>query len=207
MKTHIALTRAVFGEQEVDRVPGAAETATEIDERLGPGQIALITGPSGSGKSTILELLRERLRARGHAAIVVNPECLPRRRVIDSLNASFDATLSLLACCGLADGPILERLPEELSTGQRWRLALAIALRRAQRSGPHATILVDELGSTLDRVAAMCLCRTIRRWIVPRTIRAVCTTHDDLLLESLAPSVLVVQPLHATATLSGAASP
>jgi ABC-type ATPase with predicted acetyltransferase domain len=202
--TQRLLARAMFDlpPRPIDPVPDAAATARAVDRTLDPGHIALITGPSGAGKSTILRHLSALLRDRGHAAFSVDPARLPsRRRVIDAFHAPLVTTLSLLSSCGLADATILERRTHELSTGQRWRLSLALALRRAQRRGPHATLLIDELGSTLDDVTARCLCRTLRRWIEPRAIRATCATHDDSLMEFLAPSVLVIQPLRAPATI------
>jgi ABC-type ATPase with predicted acetyltransferase domain len=186
-------------ERETEPVPSSAASARAIDAALGPGQLALVTGPSGGGKSTILREVRKILRERGNAATVVNPERLAPGRVVDALDASLETTLVLLSSCGLADATILERRTGELSAGQRWRLALAVSMRRAQRRGPHATLLVDEFCSTLDRTAAACLCRTLRRWVRVRSIRAVCATHDDSLMEYLAPSVLAVQPLNGVA--------
>ena len=200
--TRLQLAQAMFDLRgaPADAVPGAVETAATIDSALHPGQIAFLTGPSGAGKSTILRHLRGQLRARGHAAITVDPARLTETtQVIDLWPTPLVTTLSLLACSGLADAAILERRVQELSTGQRWRLALAHALYRSRRRGPHATLLIDEFGSMLDQVTARCLCRTLRRWVEPRPIRAVCASHDDSLLESLAPAVLIVQPLNAAA--------
>lgn len=203
--SNLTLARAMFdlAPRSDHPVPHAAATARAIDRALNPGQIALITGPSGAGKSTILRHIRAQLQQRDHAAIAVNPARLSsRRRVIDAFNAPLATTLCLLSSCGLADAMILERRIDELSTGQRWRLALAMALRRTQcRRDSHITLLIDELGSTLDSVTARCLCRTLRRWIEPRPLRAVCATHDDSLMEALAPALLIVQPLHAPAVL------
>lgn len=209
MNTHLPLARAVFG-THLNAAPDGREAAAEIDRLLNPGEVAFITGPSGAGKSTILREVSRLLRARRHAAISVDPERLPDRAVIDCLGVSFDKTLNLLAVCGLADGPILGLRPRELSTGQRWRLALAIALRKAQRvqrRGGHATILIDELGSTLDRISARCLCRTIRRFVMGRPLRAVCASHDESLMEVLGPRVLVVQRMLASPVIQRKGSP
>lgn len=190
------LARAMFGVTSSPRpVPDARITAQAIDDQLQPGQLALITGPSGAGKTTILRELARQLCARGHRALTLDPTRLPDHKlVIDSLNAPLATTLSLLATCGLADATILETSVRFLSTGQRWRLALAAAFR-ATKPGTHTTLLIDELGSTLDATTARCICRTLRRFIQPRPIRAVCATHDHTLMEYLAPSILAVQPL------------
>lgn len=211
--TQLLLARAIFGlsAQRTPPVPRAPETAAAIDTLLLPGQIALITGPSGAGKSTILAHLRAQLRARNHAAILVNPARLPTSppspHVIDAFRAPLPTTLSLLASCGLAEASILERRIHELSTGQRWRLSLALAMHRTRRLGAHrhATLLVDEFASLLDSPSAQSLCRTLRRWITTRPIRAVCATHDDSLFDHLNPDILVFQPLHAAATIHAAA--
>lgn len=197
------LARAMFGTTSTSQpVPDAHITAQAIDEQLQPGQLALITGPSGAGKTTVLRELARQLRARGHTALMLDTSQLPDDKpVIDSLNAPLATTLSLLATCGLADATILETPVRHLSTGQRWRLALAAAFR-ATKPGTHTTLLIDELGSTLDATTARCICRTLRRFIQPRPIRAVCATHDHTLMEYLAPSILAVQPLNGRAIVS-----
>lgn len=203
--TRTILARAMFGilAAERDPVPGVLATARAIDSTLESGHIALITGPSGAGKSTILQQLAHELRQRDHAAIIINPARLrSSTTVIDSLNAPLATTLSLLATCGLADATILEKQVRHLSAGQRWRLALAAGLRRAQLRRGHCTLLIDELGSTLDATTARCICRTLRRFIQPRPIRAVCATHDHTLMDFLSPSLLCIQPLNTPAILS-----
>lgn len=194
--THVPLVRAVFGAGVGSGVLSAAEVAAAVDERLMPGQVGFITGPSGAGKSTILGCLRRRLRG----GVVVDPALLPDKPVVDCLGAGLDWTLNLLAMCGLSEGPILARRASGLSTGQRWRLALAVGLHRVRAKGAaRGTLLVDEFGSSLDRVSALCLCRTVRRFVTARKIRAVCASHDDGLMEALGPALLVAQPLHAAA--------
>jgi ABC-type hemin transport system ATPase subunit len=196
--THVPLVRAVFGAVVGSAVASAEEVAAAVDVRLMPGQVGFITGPSGAGKSTILGCLRKRLRGRG--GVAVDPALLPDKPVVDCLGAGFDWTLNLLAMCGLSEGPILARRASALSTGQRWRLALAVGLHRVRERGAgRGTLLVDEFGSSLDRASALCLCRTVRRFVTARQIRAVCASHDDGLMEALGPALLVVQPLHAAA--------
>src|ERR1043165_4148209 len=172
LTTRHLLARAMFGlsaAPDRNTVPNAESTAKRIDHLLCPGQIALLTGPSCAGKSPIPKHLKHQLRARNHAVIIADPSRLatraPSPRVIDALNAPLPTTLSLLASCGLADATILDRRIHELSTGQRWRLSLALAMHRTRRLGSqqHATLIVDEFASMLDDISAHSLCRTLCR--------------------------------------------
>lgn len=186
--------------------------AAEIDARLLPAQIALITGPSGAGKSTLLRLLEERLRERGLPTHRLHP-CprAGRRTLIDLVPGTLegpDGALRRLASAGLADATLLARTPAQLSDGQRFRLALARAMAIATpgsrrfpstggADGPPPTLLIDEFCATLDRLTARSVARTLRRWLdrstrahPPGARVAIATSHDDL-ATALRPDLLV----------------
>jgi ABC-type ATPase with predicted acetyltransferase domain len=180
----------------------AAGVAGEL-LKLGAGTIAMVTGPSGGGKTLIMRALG---RARGVRRYIVAPARLCERpqdaRVIDQFNGPLSEALAALARAGLSEAHLIAGELGALSDGQRFRLALAVALHRAARDagrraagGPPPLILVDEFASTLDRTTAKNIARTLRRCIASCGARAVVATAHDDVLEPLAPDILVWQPL------------
>jgi ABC-type ATPase with predicted acetyltransferase domain len=177
---------------------GVADAAGALDHALSPGGIALVCGPSGAGKTAILRALARRVRARGGRVRASCP-ARPDRRVIDQFRCRMARAVSLLARAGLAEASLMLGRTGTLSDGQRARLEIALAMARAR---PSDTLILDEFGSTLDRTAATCLARTLRRWVTATPgVRAVCATAHDDLLEALAPDVLVEQALGAPAVI------
>ena len=176
--------RAMFAlvDPRAESPPDCSAAARTLDRSLRPGEIALITGPSGAGKSTLLCALTRRLRQARRRVIHADHRLLiPARPVIDHLRSPLPCTLRLLARAGLGDATLLPRPASVLSDGQRWRLALAIALDRA--GGRRATLIADEFASTLDRTGAACIARSLARWIAqtPRLRIIAATAHEDLL--------------------------
>lgn len=184
-----------------------------IELTLSPGQLVFVTGVSGGGKSTLLRLISEATAKNPSDASQQTIDLiwsdrlpdLPETALVDALAypegtpscndispASLEQTCHWLSLAGLNDAAVMLRQPSQLSEGQRHRLRLAQAMAVAQRShGQWAVLLIDEFGSTLDRITAMALARSIRRWVSRSNVCLVAaTTHDDL-LEPLAPDVLV----------------
>jgi ABC-type glutathione transport system ATPase component len=160
---------------------------------LPPGSIVAVAGPSGCGKSTLLRAMAGRARRRGWRTI--DPDALlaranARTPLFDLLEAGQSHAPRLLAQAGLAEPALWPRTPEELSEGQRARLAIALALDAA--AGPEpALILLDEACATLDRPTALGVARTLRRAVRPGRSHArlaLATPHDDL-LAPLAPDL------------------
>lgn len=171
-----------------------SRAAEAIDRLLRPGEIAMVTGPSGAGKSTVLRLLHRRLEARER--VVRTPARLPGRPVVDLFRTPVEETLRLLALAGLAEATVFARRPAELSDGQRFRLRLAVMMARACSRGGPSLVLVDEFASTLDRTTARCVARTFWRWVSRNgSVRAVCATAHNDILEPLSPAVLAYVPL------------
>ncbi|MBX9735501.1 MAG: AAA family ATPase [Phycisphaerales bacterium] len=149
--------------------------------------VILITGASGTGKSTLLRGVRRELRDRGVRC--VRPRALTTRdsttRVIDlSPTSAPSLWLRQLGDAGLAEARLLNRLPRELSEGQRARLSLAIALASTHRDRRRRVLLADEFLAVLDRATAMSCASSIARAVRrdsdrPRSL-IVCTSHDDL---------------------------
>ncbi len=164
----------------------SAAAAASLQHAIPPGGIALVTGPSGAGKSSILRQLTRQLLLRESRVVLVQPPSNflhEPRPPLDLLRGSLTADIRLLCQCGLAEAPLWLRPARALSEGQRWRLALAIALATARNSrATTACIVADEFASTLDRVTARTLAMSIRReWKSLQGCRlVVASAHDDL---------------------------
>ncbi len=116
------------------------------------------------------------------------------------------AGMRLLAGAGLADAWVMLSRARRLSAGEAWRLALARAMGKAERtqhaagtsavaepSTRHArTLLIDEFASVLDRHTASVLARLVRRWARASGVRVICATAHDDVLEPLGPDAIVV---------------
>jgi ABC-type ATPase with predicted acetyltransferase domain len=193
---------------DIEKRREAADRVAASLLNLGRGEIAMVTGPSGGGKSLIMRSLAK-ARARGVRRFVVRGAMGTRGagagagRVIDQFDGPLADSLAMLARAGLSEAHVLAAEVRSLSEGQRFRLALAVALHRAARGvgqfrlpgGVPPLILVDEFASMLDRTTAKTVARMFRRCVRACGVRAVVATGHDDVLESLAPDVLVWQPL------------
>ena len=146
------------------------EQAAWLLRSLAPGEHAHVVGESGSGKSTLLTRARAWLEGRGDACESVNPRRLltrPLRTPIDWCEGSIEEAMSVLACAGLAEASLLVRPVRSLSEGERWRLALATAMRRASiaaASGTRTWIIADEFAGSLDDRTARWVCEASGKW-------------------------------------------
>lgn len=168
---------------------------------LGTSAITLITGPSGSGKSTILRAIGRRAARRGRHVVICDPRTFaspskrPAPRLVDLFQGTPLDSMRALARAGLGDAWCFFARPDELSTGQRDRLCLAIAMekivaehKRARRS----LLLIDEFASSLDRATAISLAALVRRFVSEHPIGRlgvfIATTRDEpQLIAALAP--------------------
>jgi len=135
--------------------------------------IGLIVGPSGSGKSTLARhLLGPYLRDEASFAWPVD------RSVVDAFPASLPITqiVELLSSVGFSSPPAWLRPFHRLSTGERFRVALA---RMLAENLPF--VVCDEFTSAVDRTVAQtgsaAVARTIRR--LGKKFVAV-TCHEDV---------------------------
>jgi ABC-type ATPase with predicted acetyltransferase domain len=172
-----------------------------------PGQIVLLTGPSGAGKSSILRGLRRmqrgtrtwvdlnQLRLPGSLALI---DCIDDVDEDSDCDRACNEVMSSLNRVGLAEAWSYLRTPAELSEGQRWRLRLALVMRRLGRvdranSNRLTTLVCDEFAAILDRVTACVVTRVLRNAIDRsggRACAVVATSHDDL-VRALRPDVVV----------------
>lgn len=112
--------------------------------------------------------------------------------IIEALPGTLEERLEILGRVGLGDATLLVRSFGELSEGQRHRFIIAWMLERAHRDGTQL-VIADEFTSTLDRVTAMAVARSLRKWFDRRRARAVlvvATAHADV-EEWLKPDVCV----------------
>ncbi len=174
--------RAAFGRDALPAARSAAAAAL-LRLRAGPPCRILLAGHSGTGKSTALRLARRELRPPRFAIIHLRTEPLrvEPRPPIDLLRMALPAALSTLARAGLADPTLLTRPARLLSDGQRWRLAFALAARRASAvPAPRRPVLfADEFAACLDLPTACALALAATR--SPVSILAA-SSRDELIL-------------------------
>jgi ABC-type cobalamin/Fe3+-siderophores transport system ATPase subunit len=163
-------------------------------------QVTIVVAPSGAGKSTLLRCCNGLLAPDAGTVLLDGVEIgsLPatavRRRVglvgqtptmlpgtvadnlsyglLDRDDGSDAALAAALAAAGL-DASFLPRPAQELSGGERARVALARALTR----GPEL-LLLDEPTAALDAVVAAHIAETVRRLAHEERLGVLVVTHD-----------------------------
>lgn len=161
-----------------------------------PPGLTIVTGPSGAGKTTLLRRLAaaERLRARPVVTINLEPHREPapaNRPLVDLFDGPVEEAMRCLARAGLAEGACFVRRPSELSTGQMFRLRLALAMAQIDQQ-PGAALFIDEFAASLDRFTALGVCALIRRFAEqapePRIVLA--TPREELVAPLVATRVV-----------------
>ena len=178
-----------------------------LDLSLNAGEITLIGGPSGSGKSLLVRGIRylaaKRIsRGRLPAGVSVQGTlCGPQVDIslpkapqasqcpLELLaDQSFEDALEILAAAGLAEPHLYIRPSATLSTGQNYRLAIALALAKKPD-----LLLIDEFCEPLDRYTSMAVCRRLKRVVDTTTLGVVVATAEPMrVLEALRPDHLLL---------------
>jgi len=154
----------------------------DVELKISPKDIVLVTGESGSGKSVLLRALMKDLgdQAINMTEISVDGD----RPLIDTVGKTLGEGLELLSRVGLNDAFLFVRRYSQLSDGQKYRYRIAKTIE----SGRQYWVM-DEFCSTLDRDTAKIVSFNVQR-LARKEGKAVlvATTHTDL-LEDLKPSV------------------
>ncbi len=163
--------------------------AEQLRVPLGPGRIVLLTGPSGAGKTS---LLAELARCCGDVVWVRPPRPGPRA-VVDRVasRASLPEALEILTACGLGEPRLWVRRIGDLSDGERFRAALAVALGEALRRPGCPPIFCDEFTAILHRRLARAVAFNLRKLAIRAGLTlVVAAAHDDI-VDDLRPDTLV----------------
>ena len=180
------------------------ELFSEFNLELKPGEIIAITGPSGCGKTTLLRSIcgLEKLdygsiylndknitndppEKRGIGLIFQSPVLFPHLSVEGNLllgNKNGDVSKAL-AEVGLSE--FQNRRIDSLSGGEGQRVALARALLAQPK-----VLLLDEPFSSLDDELSDKLVQDVRSILKQRKCPAVLVTHNKIIAEKFADSVI-----------------
>lgn len=166
---------------------GVEAAAQAIAQEVRPGRVILVRGASGSGKSLVMGEVRRALRVW----VDVEAQHLGDWPVIDHLHwMELEAALELLGRFGLGEVYTYLSPATQLSTGQRFRLRLAMAAGRLATRGV-GTILADEFATQLDPVGAAVVARNVRKVVDESQLCVIAATCHDDVTKAIRPDVVV----------------
>ena len=191
MNAHIVVESPVADSPRVEQVRGLFDlepahvsrlewhVALPLEERA--WNIGLIVGPSGCGKSTVARRLFPEMADRDeHGRPPGFGEWLGRGAVIDAFPESMPIKdiVGLLSAVGFSSPPAWLRPFHVLSTGQQFRVTLALLLATTPRG---RRIVFDEYTSVVDRTVAQIASAALARTVRQRGQQFVAVTcHEDV---------------------------
>ena len=157
-----------------------------VELKIEPTDIALITGDSGSGKSVLLKALERDIKRDMGLSCINIADIQPElgKPLIETVGETLEEGLELLSKVGLNDAFLFLRSYEQLSDGQKYRYKIA---KMAESDAQFW--VADEFCSTLDRDTAKIVAYNLQK-LARQNGKAVlaATTHTDL-FQDLSPSV------------------
>ena len=196
-----------FGKGELAR-----PVLREVELRVGPGEIVLLTGPSGSGKTTLLTLIGALRAMQQGSAVVLGQELMGaserqrvalRRRIgfifqghnlLGFLNARQNVAMALEVRPDLPEAARLARADAMLGAvglgdrgtsrpdGLSGGQRQRVAVARAL-AGEPGLILADEPTAALDRQSGGEVVRLLRDLAKRRGVPILMVTHDPRILD------------------------
>ncbi|SMF63557.1 ATP-binding cassette domain-containing protein [Allosphingosinicella indica] len=185
---------------------GASVSSTVVEGlslSLRAGEMTLVCGASGSGKSLLLGAVEQLLTgaprcerfltisgsASGVARVTSLPTLDPNLTPLDYLrDGQLPSFLAVTARCGLAEPQLLVRPIWTLSSGQRYRLQVALAVLVKPQ-----IILIDNFCESLDRFSARAVCKGLRSLVLEHNVACVLATAAyDRLANFIAPGCVVM---------------
>jgi hypothetical protein len=171
--SRVAQVRGLF-----DLAPAPQSTLTwhvELPLEQRPWHLGLVVGPSGCGKSTIARRLWP--DALDHTAALAR---LRRGSAVDAFPDGMPITeiTELLSAVGFSSPPAWLRPFDVLSTGQQFRVTLALLLASAP---PGGLVVFDEYTSVVDRTVAQIGSHALAKTVRQRGQRFIAVTcHEDV---------------------------